>query len=83
MQFANASAPEPPLGEDGPELVAVLLVVHRALVVEAAVTVDAEVLVPPAVVGLRELPPQPATRSPPTSAVAVSARVRDLMSNEA
>ncbi len=34
-QFANASAPEPLLGEDGPELVAAVLVVDRALVVAA------------------------------------------------
>lgn len=78
MQFANASAPEPPLGGDGPELVADLLVVDGALVVAAAATVDAELvaLLTVAAVGLCELPPHPATKAPLTSAAAVSTRAR-------
>ncbi len=76
MQFANATAPDPPLGEDGPELVAALLVVDRALVVAAAATVDAELVASPTVaaVGLCELPPHPATNAPLRSAAAVSTR---------
>ena len=75
MHLANASAPEPPLDE--PELVAAVLVIDRALVAAEA-PVDAEVLVPPAVAAFPELPPQPATSTPPMSAAAVSTCVRDL-----
>ena len=82
MQFANASAAEPLLDEDGPELVAALLVVDRALVVAAAATVDAGLVASPTVaaVGLCELPPHPATKAPLRSAVAASTRARWGMS---
>jgi hypothetical protein len=83
MQFANASAAEPLLAEDGPELVAaLLLVVDRALVVAAAATVDAGLVASPTVaaVGLCELPPHPATKAPLRSAVAASTRARWGMS---
>ncbi|MGA2928552.1 MAG: hypothetical protein ABSG43_21685 [Solirubrobacteraceae bacterium] len=78
MQFANATAPEPPLGENGPELAAARLVVDRALVVVAAATVDAELVasLTVAAVGVRELPPHPATKAPLSSAAAVSTRAR-------
>jgi len=76
MQFANASAAEPLLGEDGPELVAALLrVVDRALVV-AAVAAELVASLTAAAVGLCELPPHPATRAPIRSAAAVSTRAR-------
>jgi hypothetical protein len=73
MQLANATA-EPP----GPGAVERALVAAAGLVDPAVVAapeladLDAELLAPPAVaaVGLGELPPQPPTRMPLTSAAA-------------
>ena len=78
MQFAYATAPELPLDEDGPELVAARPVVDRGLVVAAAATVDAELgpSLTVAAVRLRELPPHPASRAPLRNAAAASSRAR-------
>jgi hypothetical protein len=80
MHSENASGPDPRVADAAePELVArLLLVVLDAVVVAAlAAGVDAEVpALTRVVVGLAELPPQPATSIPLRSAAAVSAHAR-------
>ncbi len=80
MHSANASGPDPRVADAGePELVApaLLVVLDTVEVAAVAAGVDAEVLaLPRVVVGLPELPPQPATSIPLRSAAAASAHAR-------